>query len=78
MTMARVALGQSKMIVRPKTFLHILVYVGFVIINIEVLEIVIDGLIGTHRVFAFFGAFYNLLIGSFDTCFFSITSLGVL
>jgi len=67
MTMARVALGQSKMIVRPVAgFLHILVYVGFVIINIEVLEIVIDGLIGTHRVFAFLGAFYNLLIGSFE------------
>ena len=63
MTMARVALGQSKMVVRPVGgFLHILVYVGFVIINIEVLEIVIDGLIGTHRVFAFLGAFYNLLI----------------
>ena len=41
-TMARVALGQSKMVVRPVAgFLHILVYVGFVIINIEVLEIVI-------------------------------------
>ena len=67
MTMARVALGQSKMLVRPVAgFLHILVYVGFVIINIEVLEIVIDGLIGTHRVFAFMGAFYSFLIGSFE------------
>tara|TARA_B110000444_G_scaffold192567_1_gene182483 strand:- start:43 stop:1182 length:1140 start_codon:yes stop_codon:yes gene_type:complete len=55
------------MVVRPVAgFLHILVYVGFVIINIEVLEIVIDGLIGTHRVFAFMGAFYNFLIGSFE------------
>ena len=67
MTMLRVALGQSKMVVRPVAgFLHILVYVGFVIINIEVLEIVIDGLIGTHRVFAFMGAFYSFLIGSFE------------
>ena len=67
MTMVRVALGQSKMVVRPVAgFLHILVYVGFVIINIEVLEIVIDGLIGTHRVFAFMGAFYSFLIGSFE------------
>ena len=67
MTMARVALGQSKMVVRPVAgFLHILVYVGFVIINIEVLEIVIDGLFGTHRVFAFMGGFYNFLIGSFE------------
>lgn len=67
MTMARVSLGQSKMVVRPVAgFLHILVYVGFVIINIEVLEIVIDGLVGTHRVFAFMGAFYSFLIGSFE------------
>jgi len=67
MTMVRVALGQSKMVVRPVAgFLHILIYVGFVIINIEVLEIVIDGLIGTHRVFAFMGAFYSFLIGSFE------------
>ena len=66
-TMVRVALGQSKMVVRPVAgFLHILVYVGFVIINIEVIEIIIDGLIGTHRVFAFMGAFYNFLIGSFE------------
>ena len=66
-TMARVALGQSKMVVRPVAgFLHILVYVGFVIINIEVLEIVIDGLLGTHRVFAFMGGFYDFLIGSFE------------
>ena len=67
MIMARVALGQSKMVVRPVAgFLHIIVYVGFVIINIEVLEIVIDGLIGTHRVFAFMGSLYDFLIGSFE------------
>ena len=47
-----IALGQSKMVKRPFSgFLHIIVYVGFVIINIEVLEIVVDGLLGTHRVF---------------------------
>jgi hypothetical protein len=64
-TMARVALGQSKMVVRPVAgFLHILVYVGFVIINIEVLEIVIDGLLGTHRIFAFMGGFYDFLVSS--------------
>ena len=45
--MARVALGQGKMVVRPVAgFLHILIYVGFVIINIEVLEIIIDGIFG--------------------------------
>ena len=49
--MARIALGQSKMVKRPISgFLHIIVYVGFIIINIEVLEIIIDGLFGTHRV----------------------------
>ncbi|MEZ7816640.1 MAG: Fe-S oxidoreductase, partial [Flavobacteriales bacterium] len=47
-TMARVAIGQSKMVVRPVAgILHIFVYVGFVIINIEMLEIVLDGLLGT-------------------------------
>ncbi len=65
--MARVALGQGKMTKRPVAgFLHILVYIGFVLINIEVLEIVLDGLIGTHRIFAFLGGFYDFLIGSFE------------
>ena len=50
--MAKIALGQSKMVKRPLSgFLHIIVYVGFIIINIEVLEIVLDGLLGTHRLF---------------------------
>ncbi|WP_187477378.1 (Fe-S)-binding protein [Amniculibacterium sp. G2-70] len=49
-TMSRVALGQSKMGKRPIAgFLHVLVYVGFVIINIELVEIIIDGTFGTHR-----------------------------
>ena len=65
--MVRVALGQSKMVVRPVAgILHILLYVGFVIINIEVIEIIIDGIFGTHRVFSFMGSFYNFLIGSFE------------
>lgn len=65
--MARIALGQSKMVRRPIAgILHIIVYVGFVIINIELLEIIIDGLFGTHRVFAFMGTAYNILIGSFE------------
>jgi len=62
-----VALGQSKMVKRPIAgFLHIIVYVGFVIINIEVIEIIIDGLFGTHRVLSFMGVFYDILIGSFE------------
>ena len=52
-TMARVALGQSKMGKRPVAgILHMFVYVGFVIINIELLEIIVDGIFGTHRFLA--------------------------
>ena len=65
--MAMIALGQSKMVKRPIAgVLHVIVYIGFVIINIELLEIIIDGLFGTHRVFSFLGTFYNILIGSFE------------
>ena len=65
--MAMIALGQSKMVKRPIAgVLHIIVYVGFVIINIELLEIIIDGLFGTHRVFAFLGTTYDILIASFE------------
>jgi len=63
----RIALGQSKMVVRPVAgIMHIIVYVGFVIINLEVLEIIIDGLFGTHRVFASLGPVYDVLIASFE------------
>ena len=65
--MAMIALGQSKMVKRPVAgILHIVVYLGFIIINIELLEIIIDGLFGTHRVFAFLGGIYDFLIGSFE------------
>lgn len=65
--MVMIALGQSKMVKRPVAgLLHIIVYVGFVIINIELLEIIIDGLFGTHRIFAFLGSIYNFLIASFE------------
>jgi heterodisulfide reductase subunit C len=65
--MALIALGQSKMVRRPIAgVLHIIVYAGFVIINLEVLEIIIDGLFGTHRILSFMGGFYNFLIGSFE------------
>ena len=48
--MIMIALGQSKMVVRPVAgLMHIIVYLGFIIINLEVLEIIIDGLFGTHR-----------------------------
>ena len=65
--MAMIALGQSKMVTRPVAgFLHIIVYVGFVVINIEVLEIIIDGILGTHRVFSGLGSLYGILIASFE------------
>ncbi len=65
--MIMIALGQSKMVKRPIAgILHIIVYVGFIIVNIEVIEIIIDGLFGTHRVLSFLGGFYNFLIGSFE------------
>lgn len=66
--MIRLALGQSKMGVKPLAgSLHLIVYLGFILINIELIEIVLDGLLGTHRVFApFLGRFYDFLIGSFE------------
>jgi len=65
--MAKIALGQSKMGKRPvSALLHLIVYVGFIIINIELLEIVLDGIFGTHRLFSVFGGFYDFLIGSFE------------
>jgi len=67
--MAKIALGQTKMVVRPIAgFLHVIVYVGFIIINIEVLEIIIDGVFGTHRIgLQVLGApVYGFLIGAFE------------
>ena len=62
------AFGQKKMFQNPLVgFLHFFVYAGFVIINIEILEIVIDGIFGTHRIFAgVMGNFYKFLINSFE------------
>ena len=62
-----VALGQKKMFKRPTpALLHLFVYAGFVIINIEMMEIVIDGLFGSHRILSGLGGFYNFLIASFE------------
>ena len=62
------AFGQKKMFRNPLVaVLHFFVYAGFVIINIEVLEIVLDGIFGTHRMFAAsLGIFYIFLINSFE------------
>lgn len=66
--MARIALGQSKMVRKPLSgALHVIVYLGFIVINIELLEIVIDGFLGTHRIFApYLGGAYNVLIFTFE------------
>ena len=57
--MLKIALGQGKMVRRPIAgILHIIVYLGFIIINIEVLEIIIDGFFGTHRIFSCIGPIY--------------------
>ena len=62
------ALGQKKMFRNiPVALLHLIIYVGFIIINIELLEIIIDGIAGTHRFFApFLGGLYPFLINSFE------------
>ena len=65
--MLRIALGQSKMVTRPiPGILHLIVYLGFIIINIELIEILIDGIFGTHRIFSSMVGFYGFLIGSFE------------
>ena len=68
-TMARVAMGQSRMSARPVAgILHLFVYVGFVIINIELIEIIVDGIFGTHRFLStIFGhTFYNFFTATLE------------
>ena len=62
------AFGQKKMFRRPLVaLLHFVIYAGFLIINIEVLEIILDGILGTHRLFApYLGGFYTFLINFFE------------
>ena len=66
--MFRLAFGQSKMLDKPVVgLLHLIVYVAFILINIELIEIIIDVLFGTHRFLApYLGGFYNFLIGFFE------------
>ena len=67
-TMARVALGQGKMGPRPlAAAMHFIVYVGFVLINLEVLEILLDGILGTHRLLREpLGGLYDGLMNFFE------------
>ncbi len=65
--MFKVAFGQTKMVARPIAgLLHVIIYSGFLIINIELIEIIIDGIFGTHRILSFLGIVYNFLIASFE------------
>ena len=68
LNMCKIALGQGKLIKRPVSgMLHVIVYVGFIIINIELLEIVLDGVLGTHRIFSdYLGELYGYLISTFE------------
>ncbi len=66
--MLRLAFGQTKMLNKPVVgLLHLIVYIAFILINIELIEIIIDGLTGSHRVFGpHLGVFYDFLIGFFE------------
>src|SRR5690606_12331961 len=66
-TMLFVASYQKEMFNWPiPSVLHLFVYLCFVIINIDMLEIIIDRIASTHRVFSGMGAFYNFHIASFE------------
>lgn len=73
--MLLIAFGQKKMFRKPfVALMHFVIYAGFIIINIEVLEIILDGISGSHRLFApYFGGFYSFLIN-----FFELLAIGVL
>jgi len=66
--MTLMALGQKKMFKKPvPALLHFFIYSGFLIVNIEMLEIVIDGLAGTHRIFAgVLGGAYSFIVNVFE------------
>jgi ferredoxin len=66
--MLLIAFGQKKMFKRlTPAILHLFIYVGFLVINLEVLEFVVDGLAGTHRIFApYLGSFYTVLMNIFE------------
>lgn len=67
--MFRVAFGQQKMFARPvPALLHLMVYVGFLVVNIELLEIIIDGVFGTHRALSYVLplGLYTFLMNTFE------------
>ncbi len=76
---ALVAFGQKKMLTNPLVgVMHFVIYAGFIIINIEILEIILDGLFGTHRLFApVIGGLYPVLIGIFEVLAFGVLAVCV-
>ena len=71
--MGFVAIGQSKMVARPlAAVLHIIVYVGFFVVNVEMLEILIDGITGSHRALSFIGNLYPFFISVFESFAFAV------
>jgi heterodisulfide reductase subunit C len=78
-TMLLVAFGQGKMFQKPIVgLMHFIIYAGFVLINVEVLEIVLDGILGTHRLFApFLGILYPFLINFFELLAFGVLAVCV-
>lgn len=69
-----IAFGQKRMFDKPLVaLLHFAVYAGFIIINIEILEIVLDGIFGTHRLFApYLGTAYGFVINFFEVLAFLV------
>lgn len=69
-----VAFGQKRMFDKPLVaFLHLAVYAGFIIINIEILEIILDGIFGTHRLFApYLAGIYTFIIDFFEVLAFLV------
>ena len=74
------AFGQKKMFRNPLVaVMHFVIYAGFIIINIEVLEIVLDGLLGTHRLFLpWLGGFYTFLINFFELLAVGVTAVCII
>jgi len=71
-----IAFGQKRMFDKPLVaLLHFAVYAGFLIINIEILEIILDGIFGTHRLFSpYLGDFYSFVINFFEVLAFLVLS----
>lgn len=77
--MLQVAFGQKKMFENPLVgVMHFVIYAGFIIINLEILEIIIDGIVGTHRVFApYIAPIYPFLINVFEVLAFGVLAVCV-